>query len=241
MVISVSKSELFGSSSDGGMFLNMKLYNKIKKEDCVAIDGGYVLFLKQFEEICEIKGFDLNDDNFFYPIRKENGINLNKQESHFNDVFGSFRSKIENQFCELHNKFKRFSNNNSTLKTDDIKYITLQIKVCFLLKNIQKFSEKFNIKTQEHHKLWMQSGFNFPSEYKLFDIVYNDSIKQSKKINNLSEIQNKFLNMDINESDNNVNNMLLDTSDIKDNKSESDIDFPQYKNINKKKKKKRKK
>ncbi|KAI9243168.1 hypothetical protein BDA99DRAFT_544591 [Phascolomyces articulosus] len=40
-------------------------------------------------------------------------------------------------------------------------------------------------------------GFNFPSEYKLFDIVYNDNI---------------------NESDNNVNNMLLDTSDIENNK-----------------------
>lgn len=148
MVIAISKSELCGNSSDGGMFLNMKLYNKISKEDCIGIDGEYVLFIKQFEELCSEKGYDLNDTNFSYPIRKENGIKLNKQETHFNDVFGSFRSKIENQFCELHNKFKRFSNNNSTLKTYDIKYINLQLKVSFLLKNIQKFCDKFNIKTQ---------------------------------------------------------------------------------------------
>jgi hypothetical protein len=60
-------------------------------------------------------------NNFFYPIRKETGIASNKQEKHFNDVFGSFRYIIENQFCELHDKFKRFSNNKSTIKTDDYK------------------------------------------------------------------------------------------------------------------------
>ena len=62
-------------------------------------------------------------------------------------MFGSFRFIIENQFCELHNKFKRFSNNNSTIKTDDYKYVNLQLKVSFLLKNIKKFSENFNIIT----------------------------------------------------------------------------------------------
>ena len=38
MVIAVSKSKLCGISSDGGMFLNIKIYNKIDKRDCVAID-----------------------------------------------------------------------------------------------------------------------------------------------------------------------------------------------------------
>ena len=73
---------------------------------------------------------------------------------HFNDVFGSFRSTIEHQFCELHNKFKEFSNNNSILKTDDYKYVNIQIKASFLLKNIKLFTEDFNIITKDHHKLW---------------------------------------------------------------------------------------
>ncbi|KAI9243026.1 hypothetical protein BDA99DRAFT_416062, partial [Phascolomyces articulosus] len=139
-----------------GIFLIYHLISGItNKRDVIAIDGGYTLFIKQFSELCIKKNKSLNDNNFFYPIRKEIGQDLNKQEKHFNDVFGSFRSIIENQFCELHNKFKRFSNNNSTIKTDDYKYVNLQLKIAFLLKNIKKFSENFNIITQEHHKLWM--------------------------------------------------------------------------------------
>ena len=95
------------------------------KENCMALDGVYTLFLKQFENFCKERKYDLTDNNFFYPIRKKNGINLNKQEEHYNKVFVSFRLIIENQFSKLHNKFKRFSNNNSMLKVDDIKYVTL--------------------------------------------------------------------------------------------------------------------
>lgn len=133
MAINLSNSQLCGNSSDGGMFLNMKLYNKIKEQDIVALDGGYTLFIKQFETLCQNKSLKLNDNNFFYPIRKENGMKLNTQEEHYNKVFGSFRSLMENQFKDIHNKFKRFSNNNSILKTDEIKYINLQLKVVFLL------------------------------------------------------------------------------------------------------------
>ncbi|KAG2189955.1 hypothetical protein INT46_007570 [Mucor plumbeus] len=75
MVINVSNSELCGVSSDG-----------------VAVDGDYTLFIKQFEELCNKKDKKLNDNNFFYPIRKEPDQELNVQEKHFNDVFGSFRS-----------------------------------------------------------------------------------------------------------------------------------------------------
>ncbi|KAI8969476.1 hypothetical protein BDB01DRAFT_698579, partial [Pilobolus umbonatus] len=160
-----------------GMFLNMKIYNKINIRDVLAVDGGYTLFIRQFEDLCNKKNIKLCDNNFFYPIRKEPELELNIQEKHFNDVFGSFRSIIENQFCELHNKFKRFSNNNSTLKTDDYKIVNLQLKVAFLLKNIKKFTETFNIITQDHHKLWMSDNFDFPTEHMLVDIVLNNEIK----------------------------------------------------------------
>lgn len=237
MVTSVSNSELCGISSDGGMFLNMKMYNKMDIRDVVAVDGGYTLFIKQFEELCIKKNIKLNDNNFFYPIRKEPELDLNVQEKHFNDVFGSFRSIIENQFCELHNKFKRFSNNNSTLKTDDYKYVNLQIKVSFLLKNIKKFTETFNIITQDHHKLWMSENFDFPSEFKLVDIVLNNEIKQLEKIKIMTELQKEFNDLDLMDED----NMILDDT-IDDNLDvvdiEEEIDFPQYKDINKKKRKK---
>lgn len=234
MVISVSKSELCGVSSDGGMFLNMKLYNKVDKRDVIAVDGGYTLFINQFEELCKNKNILLSDNNFFYPIRKETDIELNKQEKHFNDVFGSFRSIVENQFCELHNKFKRFSNNNSTLKTDDFKYVNLQLKVAFLLKNIKIFTENFNIITQEHHKLWLSHNFEFPTEYKLIDIVLNNEIKQMEKIKIMTEMQNDISDLNIND------NMIVDDLEVEENNIDNneEIDFPQYQNINKKKRRK---
>ena len=240
MVLNLSDSELCGNSSDGGMFLNMKLYNKIKEQDCVALDGGYTLFIKQFENLCKNKNINLDDKNFFYPIRKENGIALNTQEEHYNKVFGSFRSVVENQFKELYNKFKRFSNNNSIIKTDDIKYINLQLKVVFLLKNIQLFSDKFNIITQEHHKLWINKNFEFPNEIRLIDIVYTNQMEQIKKLKDLSKIQKELLNLTI-ESD--QDSMLIDDDDEilnEDDKDESNIDFPEYKNPTRKRKKRSK-
>lgn len=234
-IISVSESLLCGISSDGGMFLNMKIYNKIDKRDVIAVDGGYTLFINQFEKFCENKNIKLNDNNFFYPIRKEPNEELNIEEKHFNDVFGSFRSAIENVFGELGNTFKRFSNNNATLKTDDYKYINLQLKVAFLLKNIKLFTETFNIITQDHHKLWCENNFEFPSDEKLIDIVLNNQIKQMEKIKIMTELQNDF--SDLNTDD----NMIIDDEETNENISinnNEDIDFPEYNNINKKKRKK---
>lgn len=93
-------------------------------------------------------------------------------------MFGSFRSSIENGFGELGSTLKRFSNNNWTLKTDDIKYINLQLKIAFLLKNIKLFTETFNIITQDHHKLWFSQNFEFPTDEILIDMVLNNQIKQ---------------------------------------------------------------
>lgn len=240
-VISVSESLLCGVSSDGGMMLNMKLYNKIKDQDCVAIDGGYTLFIKQFETLCINKKSNLNDKNFFYPIRKENGINLNTQEEHYNKVFGSFRSTVENQFKDLYNKFKRFSNNNSILKTDDIKYINLQLKVVFLLKNIYNFSDKFNIIVQEHHKLWFNDSFEFPSNMRLIDIVYTNQMEQLQKLKELNQLQDEFIKLNI---DDNNSNMIIDNEIIEDDtiddKNNDDVDFPEYRSISKKRRKKSK-
>jgi hypothetical protein len=68
MVINISNSELCGVRCKfrwrHGMFLNMKVYNKINIRDIVVVDGGYILFIKQFEKLCNKKDKKLNGRNF---------------------------------------------------------------------------------------------------------------------------------------------------------------------------------
>lgn len=247
MIINVSRSDYCSDASDGNMMLNMKLYRVLSKTDCMACDGGYNLFVKRFEELCIEKspGNILNDDNFVYPIRKEVGINLTKTESHFNDVFGGFRSGIENQFSVLGSKFKRFNNNTNATKIDNIKFYNLQFKVACLLKNINKFVEKFDIIQQPHHKLWYDNCFEFPSQTKLIDIVILSEMELKEKTERLKLIQDSLLNsMEdlqisepiIEDSDNEINNNTR-LNNINSLSSEDDI--PRENNKNKKKRKTR--
>ena len=57
----------------------------------------------------------------------------------------------------------------------------MQFKVACLLKNINKFIEKFNVIEQPHHKLWYNDGFKYPSNAKLIDIVILTEMKLKKK------------------------------------------------------------
>lgn len=83
----------------------------------------------------------------------------------------------------------------------------------------------------------MSENFDFPSEFKLVDIVLNNEIKQLEKIKIMTELQKEFNDLDLMDED----NMILDDT-IDDNLDvvdiEEEIDFPQYKDINKKKRKK---
>jgi hypothetical protein len=137
MILWVSNSEFCSESSDGNMFLNMKLYKRLHITDCLAMDGRYPLFLNHFYKVSEQREKTYSDDNFIYPIRKDIGVDLTYHETHYNDVFGSFRSIIENQFSVIANKFNRFNNNHKATKMYDIKHYKLQFKLVFLLKNIQ--------------------------------------------------------------------------------------------------------
>jgi hypothetical protein len=65
----------------------------------------------------------INEDNFIFPIRKKKDISFTDEEILFNEIFGSFRSKIENVFV------KRFYNTKSTLKIGDIKTYNVQLKL----------------------------------------------------------------------------------------------------------------
>ncbi|KAG2212518.1 hypothetical protein INT45_013626 [Circinella minor] len=121
--------------------------------DCLAMDGGYNLYINKFKEESLNKGKDFSDKNFVYPIRKENNKNLTAIELQYNKRFGSFRSEIENQFSVLASKFNRFNNNTSAMQITDIKYYNLQFKLACLLKNIWQMVDKYKIPSQPHHKL----------------------------------------------------------------------------------------
>ncbi|EIE80622.1 hypothetical protein RO3G_05327 [Rhizopus delemar RA 99-880] len=47
-------------------------------------------------------------------------------------------------------------------------------RIACLLKNIQKFTELFNVPVLPHHKLWESENFEFPVEKRLLDIVVNE-------------------------------------------------------------------
>lgn len=138
MIIYTSKSDMCSDSSDGSMFLNMKLYNKLSNQDVLATDGGYNLFINQFIELSSEKGCDFSHNNFIYPIRKDIGIDLTAEERHFNDVFGSFRSRVEDRFADVGSKYKRFSNTNSIAKMDVSAYrshIIFKLRITYFNQN----------------------------------------------------------------------------------------------------------
>ncbi|EIE90695.1 hypothetical protein RO3G_15406 [Rhizopus delemar RA 99-880] len=145
--------------------------------DCIAMDGGYNLYINKFKEDSLNAGKEFSDKNFVYPIRKENNKNLSASELQYNKRFGSFRSEIEDQFSVLASKFNRFNNNTSAMQTTDIKYYNLQFKVACLLKNMWKIVDKYNIEVQPHHMLWYTDGFEFPKNDRKIDIIVTDKIQ----------------------------------------------------------------
>jgi len=61
MILYVFKSEKCGKGSDGTVFLNIKWYNKIHIGDCIAMDGGYNLYIKKFKVVYMLeKNFLIN-------------------------------------------------------------------------------------------------------------------------------------------------------------------------------------
>ncbi|CAO3627615.1 unnamed protein product [Mucor hiemalis] len=201
MIILISKSEKCAKSNDGIMFLNMKLHNKIHKGDCLAMDGGYTLFIDKFKEMSINEGYDFQDKNFVYPIRKETGINLTANELHSNKVFGSFRSAIENQFSVLASKFDRFNNNSGTLQITDIEIYNVQFKTACLLKNLWNAVDKFDIEVQPHHMLWYNDDYEFPSKNSKLKIVYTNEYKQNQENINMNKLQEEILKLDLEDTE----------------------------------------
>ncbi|CAO3627619.1 unnamed protein product [Mucor hiemalis] len=147
------------------------------------------------------EGYDFQDKNFVYPIRKETGINLTANELHSNKVFGSFRSAIENQFSVLASKFDRFNNNSGTLQITDIEIYNVQFKTACLLKNLWNAVDKFDIEVQPHHMLWYNDDYEFPSKNSKLKIVYTNEYKQNQENINMNKLQEEILKLDLEDTE----------------------------------------
>ncbi|KAI8080310.1 hypothetical protein BDF21DRAFT_324219, partial [Thamnidium elegans] len=134
---------------------NMNIYNKINEMDCIALDGGYTLFVNNI-----INNSNLNNHNFVFPIRKEIGINLNEIELNYNDQFGGFRSKMEKCFADIGHTFERLNNTKSFITTD-IKIFNIQMKIASVLLNVKKFVELNKLDVFDFHAYWLNDQFDY--------------------------------------------------------------------------------
>ncbi|KAI7816178.1 hypothetical protein BC939DRAFT_388461, partial [Gamsiella multidivaricata] len=150
-----------------GIILLYVLVKGINKLDCNALDGGYNLYINKLLDSSD----ELQYENFCYPIRKTRGIALTDEEKSYNDIFGSFRSKIEGHFGEMQSTFTKFSHTvvNATAEKDTF---GLQYKLACLLLNIKRFAALKDIPTEQHHMFWVQDGFDYPSKTENLEIMY---------------------------------------------------------------------
>src|SRR5690606_30104297 len=92
--------------------------------------------------------------NNFYP-NLENHV-----EFHPSEEFGGHRSMIETSFAELGNTFFFFHANNP-IKMIKHKIYNAKYNLTWLLLNIKKFVDKYNIPVLEHHEAWIEKDFDF--------------------------------------------------------------------------------
>jgi Chromo (CHRromatin Organisation MOdifier) domain len=206
MIVYISNSEKCATNNDGTMFVKMKLEKVISKMDCVAVDGIYSIYIKDFLEKTTCITKCLNNDNFCYPMKKDNDENLNENEINFNKVFGSFRALIEHQFADIGRTFQRFNNCKAVPYMTNIKYYNIQFKVACLLRNIKLFVEKYNIQHDIYYELWRNENFDFPTSKKKVVYMLNNEQEQMEKINRIEELQDKFLQARVDDD-------LIDTDD----------------------------
>lgn len=159
MVLFVSAPEPCRDYNDGTMLLRLGLQNRIHKLDCVALDGGYNLHIGKLVGSAD----ELEYENFCYPIRKRHKIALTDEEEAYNDIFGSFRSRIEGCFGGMQSTFTKFSHTvvNKVAEKDTF---DIQYKLACVLLNIKRFVALKSIPPEQHHTLWLQDSFDYPSK-----------------------------------------------------------------------------
>lgn len=218
MIVFVSNSKPCKINTDDKMLVEMNIDKKIANVDCIALDGGYNNAIKVITE-----NTNLNIYNFVSPVRKKNNIELDNIESEYNLIFGGFRSKIEKNFADIGETFKRF-NNEKPIRTSDINIFNIQFKISCLLLNIKNFVKLGNIELQDFHKYWLDNSFDFPTssiQDKLngcIDMVH--TVKE--KINyshTISILQDQFLGLNI------ENNEILNENSTNDMDINDDTNY----------------
>ncbi|KAF9547449.1 hypothetical protein EC957_008459 [Mortierella hygrophila] len=157
IVVFVSQPAECRDFNDGTMLSKMAIDKKIHQLDCLALDGGYTLHLEGVIAASDT----LTSANFCYPIRKRRGIELTEEESGYNAVFGSFRSRVESYFGDMQTTFTKFSH-TVVNRVSDRSIFSLQYKLCCLLLNIKRMVALRNITAEQHHSFWIQDDFDFP-------------------------------------------------------------------------------
>lgn len=199
MVLFVSDAAPCSDNNDGSMLAEMRLKKKIRKYDCIVLDGGYTPFIDRIIE----RNPHLGHHNFVFPIRKARGVSLKPEEAHYNSVLGSFRSSIESTFGDIGTLFHRF-NGKCVIRVTDMETFTVQFKLACLLRNIKKFVASGCVSNTEHHTFWMQPNFDYPSgESRSIYSVMNDITiaEKSNDANEMKALQQQFLSLGIDEDD----------------------------------------
>jgi hypothetical protein len=86
MVLYISESLPCKNNNDDIMFMNnVKLNTFFKFSDCLCFDGLYTNTMYQVIEKYNNINFDISEDNFIFPIKKQRNIKLNNDDEIFND------------------------------------------------------------------------------------------------------------------------------------------------------------
>ncbi|KAI8091676.1 hypothetical protein BDF21DRAFT_332706 [Thamnidium elegans] len=201
---------------------NINIQNKINSMDCIALDGGYTLYINNI-----INNSDLNDYNFVCPIRKDLGIHLNETELNYNDQFGGFRSKMEKCFANIGHMFERLNNNKSFITTD-INIFNIQIKIASVLLNIKNYVELNKIEIFDFHTYWLNEGYDFEYNDYIIDNINIIKVTQPKiseritKLETMRSLQQQFIGLQIQNNQTILQySQKVDTMDMELNNHES--------------------
>lgn len=234
MVLYISESLPCKNNNDDVMFINnVKLNNFFKYSDCLCFDGLYTNTLEQVIDKYNNINFNINDDNFIFPIKKQKNIKLNNDEEIFNKQLGGYRSRIETYFSDISKTFKRFDPHGN-IRITKLKTYNVQLKLACLLLNIKNFVEIGNIIPTELHKRWADDNFDFPDNqipitstivsYKLENIKkirdYQNEVMMKLTVNdNNDETENDTINIG------NIDNMDKDINMIDDNNDHYEVSY----------------
>ncbi|KAF9017114.1 hypothetical protein BGZ52_005333 [Haplosporangium bisporale] len=193
MALIVSKSLPCKDNNDGTMLVGMKVHRHIHELDCIAIDGGYTQYIKKL-----VEDTSMTKKNFCFPIRKSRGKDLAQDEANYNNIFGSFRSQMEDEFGVLGATFELHNNRKPVLVTK-VETYNLQLCLCLLLMNVKRMVALLGLKEEPMHKAWMRDGFDYPTTNNTMEqlMEYPPVAEILEDADSMAKLQDEFLKMNM--------------------------------------------